>query len=83
MKNSLISVSKFISEGFTVEFNKDGCKVNNARRVVVAEHKGTRTCTFLMWRCVRTRHTLQILWRKVPCFGMKDLAILIWQALRS
>jgi hypothetical protein len=30
MKNSFISVSKFIFEGFKVEFNKDGCKVNNA-----------------------------------------------------
>jgi hypothetical protein len=30
MKNSFISVSKFISEGFKVEFDKDSCKVNNA-----------------------------------------------------
>jgi hypothetical protein len=37
MKNNLISVSKFISEGFKVEFDKDGCKVNDAQRVVVAE----------------------------------------------
>jgi hypothetical protein len=29
MKNNLISVSKFISEGFEVEFDKDGCKVND------------------------------------------------------
>jgi hypothetical protein len=29
MKNSLISVSKLISKGFKVEFNKDGCKVND------------------------------------------------------
>jgi hypothetical protein len=37
MKNSLISVSKFISEGFKVEFYKDGCNVNDARRVVMAQ----------------------------------------------
>jgi hypothetical protein len=37
MKNSFISVSKFISEGFKVEFDKDGCKVNNAQGVVVVE----------------------------------------------
>jgi hypothetical protein len=37
MKNSLISVSKLISEGFKVEFDKDGCKVNNAQGVGVAE----------------------------------------------
>jgi len=30
MKNCLISMSKLISEGFKVEFDKDGCKVNNA-----------------------------------------------------
>jgi hypothetical protein len=37
MKNSLISMSKLISEGFKVEVDKDGCKVNNARGVVVAK----------------------------------------------
>jgi hypothetical protein len=37
MKNSFILVSKLISKGFKVEFDKDGCKVNNARGVVVAE----------------------------------------------
>jgi hypothetical protein len=30
MKNSLIFVSKLIFEGFKVEFDKDGCKVNDA-----------------------------------------------------
>jgi hypothetical protein len=34
MKNNLISVSKLISEGFKVEFDKDGRKVKDARRVV-------------------------------------------------
>jgi len=37
MNNSLISVSKLISEGFKVEFDKDGCKVNDARGVVVTQ----------------------------------------------
>jgi hypothetical protein len=37
MKNSIISVSKLISEGFKMEFDKDGCKVNDAQGVVVAE----------------------------------------------
>jgi hypothetical protein len=37
MKNNLISVSKLIFEGLKVEFDKDGCKVNNARGVVVAQ----------------------------------------------
>ncbi len=30
MKNNFISVSKLIYEGFKVEFDKDGCKVNDA-----------------------------------------------------
>jgi hypothetical protein len=29
MNNSLIYVSKLISKGFKVEFNKNGCKVND------------------------------------------------------
>ncbi len=37
MKNSLISISKLISEGLKVEFDKDDCKVNNAHGIVVAE----------------------------------------------
>ncbi len=48
MKNSLISVSKFISEGLKVEFDKDGCKVNNAHRTIVAEHEGIKTFFFSM-----------------------------------
>jgi hypothetical protein len=36
LKNNLISGNKLISEGFNVEFDKDGCKVNDARAVVVA-----------------------------------------------
>jgi hypothetical protein len=37
MKINLISVSKLISEGFKMEFDKDGSKVNNAQGVVVVE----------------------------------------------
>jgi hypothetical protein len=37
MKNNLISVSKVISKGFKVEFDNDGCKVNDVQGVVVAE----------------------------------------------
>jgi hypothetical protein len=37
MKNSLISVSKLISEGLKVEFDKDGCKVNNVHGTLVAQ----------------------------------------------
>jgi hypothetical protein len=37
MKNSLISVCKLISKGLKVEFDKDGCKVNNVHGTVVAQ----------------------------------------------
>jgi hypothetical protein len=37
MKNSFISISKLISEGLKVEFDNDGCKVNNVHGIVVAE----------------------------------------------
>jgi len=37
MKNSLIFTSKLISEGSKVEFDKDGCKVNNVHGTIVAE----------------------------------------------
>jgi hypothetical protein len=37
MKNSFIFVSKLFSKGLKVEFDKDGCKVNNAHGTVVAE----------------------------------------------
>ncbi len=47
MKNSLISVNKLISEGFKVEFDKDGCKVNDARGVVVAEARRDKNLYFL------------------------------------
>jgi hypothetical protein len=47
MKNNLIYVNKFISEGFTVEFNKDGCKVNNAHGTVVAEAQREKNLYFL------------------------------------
>jgi hypothetical protein len=37
MKNIFIFVSKLILEGFTMEFEKNGCKVNNAHGTIVAE----------------------------------------------
>jgi hypothetical protein len=37
MKNNFISLSKLILEGLKVEFDKDGCKVNNVHGIVVAQ----------------------------------------------
>ncbi len=83
MKNNLISMSKLIFEGFKVEFDKMVVRSTMLKELLWWKHEGIRNSTFLMWRCTRTRHTLQILRMKVRCFGMKDLAISTWQALRS
>jgi hypothetical protein len=48
LKNSLIFVSKFINESFKLEFDKDGCKVNDVKELLWQKYKGTRTYTFLM-----------------------------------
>jgi hypothetical protein len=37
MNNNFISISKLISMGLKVEFDKDGCKVNNVHGNVVAK----------------------------------------------
>jgi hypothetical protein len=37
MKNGLIFISKLILEGLKVEFDKDGCKVNNVHGTIVAK----------------------------------------------
>jgi hypothetical protein len=37
MKNNFISISKLISKGLKVEFDKDGCKVNNVHGTIMAE----------------------------------------------
>jgi hypothetical protein len=47
MKNNLISVSKLISKGFKVEFDKDGCKVKMLEQLLRHKHERT-TYTFLM-----------------------------------
>ncbi len=47
MKNNLILVSKLISEGFKVEFDKDGCKVNDARGVIVPQARRDKNLYFL------------------------------------
>jgi hypothetical protein len=37
MKNNLISISKLISKGLKVEFDKDGCKGNDVHRVMMVK----------------------------------------------
>jgi hypothetical protein len=71
MKNSFISVSKLISEGFKVEFDKDGYKVNNARRVVVVEARRDKNLYLLNVKvCKDTMHIANsldegaMLWRE-------------------
>jgi hypothetical protein len=82
MQNNLILVSKLISEGFKVEFDKDGCKVNNARGVVAQARRDKNL--YLLNVKVRKdmAHIANSLEESVG-FGMKDLAISTWQALRN
>ncbi len=80
MKNNLISVRKLISEGFKVEFNKDGCKVNDARGVVVAQAQRDKNLYLLN---VKVRKDMTHIANSLEESGMKDLAISTWQALRS
>ncbi len=62
MKNNFIFVSKFISEGFKVEFDKDGCKVNDAQGVVVAEaRKDKNLYLFNVKVCKDTAHITNFL----------------------
>jgi hypothetical protein len=57
MKNNFISMSKLISESFKVEFDKDGCKVNNARGVVVVEARRDKNLYLLNVKvCKDTAH---------------------------
>jgi len=77
MKNNLIY------EGFKVEFDKDGCKVNDARGVVVAQARMDKNLYLLNVKVHKNIAHITNLWRKVRCFGMKNLAISTWQTLRS
>jgi hypothetical protein len=61
MTNNLISMSKLISKGFKVEFDKDGCKVNDAWRVIVVEAWRDKNFFFLMWFLV-SEYNCSILW---------------------
>jgi hypothetical protein len=48
MKNNFISMSKLISEGFKVEFDKMVVRLTMLKELLWQMHEGTRTCTFLM-----------------------------------
>jgi len=48
MKNNFISMSKLISEGFKVEFDKMVVRLTMLKELLWWMHEGTRTCTFLM-----------------------------------
>jgi hypothetical protein len=47
MKNSLISISKLISKDLKVEFDNDGCKVNNVHGIIVAEAQSEKNLYLL------------------------------------
>jgi hypothetical protein len=72
MKNSLISVSKLISEGLKVEFDKDGCKVNMSMEPLWRKHKRRRTCIFSASMFERRVRVWQSFRMKELRFGTKD-----------
>ncbi len=83
MKNSLISMSQLISEGFKVEFDKDGSKVNNAQGVVVAEARRDKNFYLLNMKVRKdTTHIANSL-DEGAMLWHENLAISIWKALRS
>jgi hypothetical protein len=83
MKNSLIFVSKFIYEGFKVEFDKDGCKVNNAQGVVVAKARKNKNLYLFNVKVRKdTMHIVNSL-DEGAMFWHENLAISTWQGLRS
>ncbi len=47
MNNNFISISKFMLEGLKVEFDKDGCKLNNVRGTVVAKTRREKNLDLL------------------------------------
>jgi hypothetical protein len=62
MKNNIISVSKLIFEGFKMEFDKDGYKVNDAQRVVVAQAQRDKNLYLLNVKvCKDTTHIMNSL----------------------
>ncbi len=78
MKNSLIFVSKLISEGLKVEFDNDGCKVNNVHGPLWRKHEGRRTCIFSTSMFERRVRMWQSHRMKELHFGTKDLATSTW-----
>jgi hypothetical protein len=79
MKHNFNSFIKLISKGLRMEFDKDGCKVNNVHGVVVVRAQKEKTYIYSMTRFKMLMQMWQSSWTKVPCFGMKNFAISIWQ----
>jgi hypothetical protein len=81
MKNSLIFVSKLISKGFKVEFNKDGCKVNNAHGTVVAEARREKSLYLLNVNVRKESANVAKFSNEGATFSTKDSATSTWRAL--
>jgi hypothetical protein len=83
MKNSFISISKLILKGLKVEFDKDGCKVNNAHGTVVAQTRKEKNLYLFNVNVRKESRMWQSLRMKELHFGTKDSATSTWRALRS
>jgi hypothetical protein len=83
MKNSLISVIKFISEGLKVEFDKDGYKVNNAHGIVVTEAGREKNLYFLNVKVRKESANVAKSSNERFTFWHQNSATSTWGALRS
>jgi hypothetical protein len=83
MKDNFICVSKLISEGLKVEFDKDGCKVNNAHGTVVAEARREKNLYLLNVNVRTDNANVAKFSNEGATLWHKDLATSTWQALQS
>jgi hypothetical protein len=78
-----MSVNKLISKGLKVEFDKDGCKVNNVHGTIVAKARGRRFCTFSTSMFGKRMQMWQNFQMRELRFSTKDSATSTWRVLRS
>jgi hypothetical protein len=81
MNNSLIFVSQLILKGLKVEFNKDGCKVNNVHGTIVVEAWRENNLYFLNVN-VKKKNVVKSLNEGATIWHQK-LDHSTWQVLRS
>ncbi len=83
MKNNLNSVSKLISEGLKVEFDKDGCKVNNVHGIVVAQTRKEKNLYLLNINVQKESANVLKSWNEIATFWHQKLGHLNMASLKK